>query len=82
MSAFREKENIGVTTVTVCKAPWGLRLRCKFVHLIDCEMTEIITSFTIYQEIQARAAAGSSRLGSSRSSQEKGEDHKLRWCLT
>ena len=22
-----------------CKAPWGLRLRCEFVHLTDCETT-------------------------------------------
>jgi hypothetical protein len=45
-------------------------------------MTKIIMSFTIYQEIQARAAAGSSESGSSRSSQEEEEDHKLRWCST
>jgi hypothetical protein len=45
-------------------------------------MTEIITSFTIYQELWARAMAGSSGSDSSRSFQEEGEDHKLRWCLT
>ena len=22
-----------------CKAPWGLRLGCEFVHLTDCETT-------------------------------------------
>ena len=24
---------------TKCKAPWGVRLGCEFVHLTDCEMT-------------------------------------------
>ena len=25
--------------VSECKAPWGLRLGCEFVHLTDCETT-------------------------------------------
>ena len=50
-----------------CKAPWDLRLGCKFVHLTDCETTKAITSFTIYQEVWTGAVAGSSRSGASRS---------------
>ena len=45
-------------------------------------MTEVITSFTIYQELWARAAAESPKSGSLRSSQDQGEDHELRWYLT
>ena len=35
-----------------CKAPWGLRLGCEFVHLAECETTWVTTSFALCQEVQ------------------------------
>ena len=72
---------VGVLVMQVCKAPWGLRLGCEFVHLTDCETTWITMSFTICQEVltEQRRGAPDQAL---RDLQEEGEDHELRWCLT
>ena len=47
-----------ITMMSLCKAPWGLRLGCEFVHLTDCETTWITTSFTICQEVLTEQRRG------------------------
>ena len=57
----------GVTPQASCKAPWGLRLRCEFVHLTDYEMTGW-PHLSQFVKKHGRATARSSRSGALRSS--------------